>query len=108
MRGRVLASFNPESVSGLVSWPTHSCTYLYFRCGTESHLIHLCIATNEVCNMSQNRFHRRQAAATLLKMAKATTDPGVAAKLVEAAADLKDQAGELPAPTKPPDVLMEE
>jgi hypothetical protein len=34
-------------------------------------------------------------------MAKGTTDPGVAA-------DLKDQAGELPPPAKPPNVLMEE
>jgi hypothetical protein len=84
------------------------CTFLYFRCGTESHLIHLCIAASEVCNVSQNRFHTRQAAVALLKMAKATSDPGVAAKLVEAAADLKDQAGELPPPTKPPDVLTEE
>jgi hypothetical protein len=41
-------------------------------------------------------------------MAKSTSDPDLAAKLVGAAADLKDQAGELPAPTKPPDVLMEE
>jgi hypothetical protein len=32
----------------------------------------------------------------LLKMAKTTSDPRVAAGLVEAAADLKDQAGELP------------
>jgi hypothetical protein len=58
--------------------------------------------------VSENRFHPRQAAAALLKMAKATTDPGVAARLVEAAADLKDQAGELPPATKPPDVLTEE
>jgi hypothetical protein len=32
----------------------------------------------------------------LLKMAKTTSDPKVAVGLVEAAADLKDQAGELP------------
>jgi len=56
----------------------------------------------------QNRFHARQAAVALLRMAKATTDPGMAARLVEAAADLKEQAGELPPPIKPPDVLMEE
>jgi hypothetical protein len=49
-----------------------------------------------------------QCPAALLKMAKSTSDPDLAAKLVGAAADLKDQAGELPAPTKPPDVLMEE
>ena len=58
--------------------------------------------------MSENRYHTRQAAAALLKMAKTTSDPGVAARLVEAAADLKDQAGELPPPTKPPNVLTEE
>ena len=45
-----------------------------------------------------NRFHARQAALALLKMAKTTSDPQVAAGLVEAAADLKDQAGELPPP----------
>lgn len=47
---------------------------------------------------SNNRFHARQAALALLKMAKTTSDPKVAAGLVEAAADLKDQAGELPPP----------
>ena len=46
--------------------------------------------------MSQIRFHARQAAAALLKMARTTSDPGMAARLVEAAADLKDQAGESP------------
>ena len=60
--------------------------------------------------MSENRFHTRQAAAALLKMAQATTDPHVAAGLVEAAADLKDQAGELPPliTTKAPDVQRDE
>jgi hypothetical protein len=38
----------------------------------------------------------RQAAIVLLKLAKATPDPRLAAKLIEWAADLKDQAGELP------------
>ena len=46
--------------------------------------------------MFNNRFHARQAALALLKMAKTTSDPKIAAGLVEAAADLKDQAGELP------------
>jgi hypothetical protein len=57
----------------------------------------------------QNRFHTRQAALALLKMAKTTTDRRVAVGLVEAAADLKEQAGELPLPAsvKPPDVLEE-
>jgi hypothetical protein len=38
------------------------------------------------------------------------SDAGIAARLVEAAADLKDQAGELPPPVgaKLPDVQMEE
>jgi hypothetical protein len=46
--------------------------------------------------MSANRFHARQAAAALLKMAKTTSDPDLAANLVRVAADLKEQAGELP------------
>ena len=56
--------------------------------------------------MSQNHFHAREAAAALMKMAKATSDPKVAAGLVEAAANIKEQAGELPTPEshKPPDV----
>lgn len=59
--------------------------------------------------MAQNRFHTRQAAAVLLKMAQATTDPNLAARLVEAAAELKEQAGELPLPTSPkaPDIQGE-
>lgn len=58
--------------------------------------------------MSENRFHARQAAAALLKMAKTTSDPDLAAKLVRVAADLKDQAGELPPEIscKPPDVQI--
>jgi hypothetical protein len=53
-----------------------------------------------------NRFHTREAAAALLKMAKSTSDAKVAASLVEAAANLKDQAGDLPPPVSPraPDV----
>jgi len=60
--------------------------------------------------VSQNRFHARQAAAALLKMAKTTSDPKVAAGLIEAAANLKEQAGELPRAisVKPPDVQKEE
>jgi hypothetical protein len=46
--------------------------------------------------VSENRIHARQAALALLKMAKTTSDPNIAAGLVEIAADLKDQAGELP------------
>jgi hypothetical protein len=39
--------------------------------------------------LTETRYHARRAAAALLKMAKTTSD-------VEIAADLKDQAGELP------------
>ncbi len=59
--------------------------------------------------MANNRYHARQAAAALLKMAKATSDQEVAAGLIEAAANLKEQAGELPQPVSPkaPDVQTE-
>jgi len=59
--------------------------------------------------LSENRFHARQAAAALLKMAK-SIDPDMAASLVRVATDLKDQAGELPpeVSVKPPDVQTEE
>ena len=60
--------------------------------------------------MSQSRVHARQAAAALLKMAKTTSDPALAGRLVEAAADLKDQVGEAPPQIsiKPPDVKTED
>jgi hypothetical protein len=51
--------------------------------------------------VSKNHFHARQAAAALLKMAKATSDPNIAAGLIDVAATLKDQAGELPRPAGP-------
>ena len=56
--------------------------------------------------MSEIRYHARQAAVALLRMAKTTSDPDLAARLVEAAAELKDQAGELPLPisARAPDV----
>jgi hypothetical protein len=59
--------------------------------------------------VSEHRFHARQAALALLKMAMTTSDPKVAAGLIEAAADLKDQAGELPPSLSPkaPDVQTE-
>ena len=57
--------------------------------------------------MSDNHFHSRKAAAALLKMARVTSDPDLAAKLVQAAADLKDQAGELPPPVSMPDALTD-
>jgi len=62
-----------------------------------------------ICTVSENRYHARQAAVALLKMAKTTSDPGLSARLIEAAAELKDQAGELPPPVSPkaPDVQMD-
>jgi len=39
----------------------------------------------------------REAAATLLRMAKTTKDPRVASGLIQRAADLKDRTSELPA-----------
>ena len=58
--------------------------------------------------MSENRYHARQAAAALLKMAKTTSNARTAARLVEAAADLKEHAGELPTADSPraPDVKL--
>ena len=62
------------------------------------------------CTVSKNRYHVREAAAALLKMARTTSDPAVAAGLIEAAANLKDEVGELPPPVsiKAPDVQPEE
>jgi hypothetical protein len=51
--------------------------------------------------MTKNGFHTRQAAAALLKMARATSDPNVAARLVDAAVELQEQAGELRPPRSP-------
>ncbi|QHO77898.1 hypothetical protein ACH79_40240 [Bradyrhizobium sp. CCBAU 051011] len=60
--------------------------------------------------MSQNRFHARKAAAALLKMAKVSSDPALAGRLVEAAADLKDHVGEAPPPVsvKAPDIRTDD
>ena len=63
-----------------------------------------------VCvSVSKNRFHAREAAAALLKMAKITSDPAIAVGLNEAAAKLKDEAGELPpqVSARAPDVQPE-
>ena len=46
--------------------------------------------------VSRFNYFAREAAATLLRMAKTTKDPAVAAGLVQRAADLKDRTGELP------------
>jgi hypothetical protein len=61
-----------------------------------------------ICVVSDNRYHARQAAVVLLKMAQATADPTFAAKLVDRAADLKDRVGELPPPAETPQTLREE
>jgi hypothetical protein len=58
--------------------------------------------------MPDNHYYSRQAAAALLKMAKSTSDPKVAAGLINAAADLKDQAGDLPPTLKSKDILTEQ
>jgi hypothetical protein len=59
--------------------------------------------------VSENCYHAREAAAALLKLAKTTSDPAVAAGLIEAAANLKDHIGELPplGSAKAPDVQPE-
>jgi len=69
----------------------------------------VCAANIGVCFVSKNRFHAREAAAALLKMAKTTSDPAVAVGLIEAAAKLKDEAGELPprVSARAPDVQPE-
>ncbi|GGI30834.1 hypothetical protein GCM10010987_61410 [Bradyrhizobium guangdongense] len=46
--------------------------------------------------VSRFNYFAREAAATLLRMARTTKDPSVAAGLVQRAADLKDRTGELP------------
>lgn len=51
--------------------------------------------------MPDNHYHARQAAAALLKMAKVTSDRETAARLIEMAAHLKEQVGELPPPMTP-------
>jgi hypothetical protein len=56
--------------------------------------------------MPQNRYYAREAAAALLKMAQMTSDPNIAAALIQIAASLKEQIGELPPPVtqRAPDV----
>jgi hypothetical protein len=60
--------------------------------------------------VSKNHYHAREAAAALLRMAKATSDPAVAAGLIEAAAKIRDEAGELSPQmsAKAPDVQPED
>ena len=79
---------------------------LYFRCGTEFAALRYEPNDGAVYFVSKNHYHAREAAAALLKMARAASDPAVAAGLIEVAAKLQDQAGELPPPVsaKAPDV----
>jgi len=60
--------------------------------------------------VSKNHYHARETAAALLRMAKATSDPAVAAGLIEAAAKIRDEAGELSPQmsAKAPDVQPED
>jgi hypothetical protein len=85
----------------------HFCTFAAER---NRMFLSLGLQGEELRTVSHIRFHARQAAVALLKMAKATSDPRIAAGLLDAAADLKDQVGELPPPisVRPPDVQTEE
>ncbi len=60
--------------------------------------------------MTNDHIHAREAVAALLMMSKYTSDPAVAAKLVEMAATIKDHVGELPLPTnrRSPDTQTED
>jgi hypothetical protein len=75
------------------------CEILHFRCGTESRFLHSFHYRNlgTVGIMFKNYF-ARQAAAVLLKFAKTTSDPHVAAALVDKAADMKDRVEKQPPP----------
>jgi len=69
----------------------------------------LSYSSNQVSITVNESVAKRRAAAALLRMAKSTTDLKVAARFIEAAADLKDEAGDLPVPvsSKAPDVQDE-
>jgi hypothetical protein len=55
--------------------------------------------------VSGSQSHERHLAALVLKMARATSDPRLAARLIQVAADFKDKAGELPTPASSPKAL---
>jgi hypothetical protein len=55
--------------------------------------------------VSRLQYFAREAAASLLMMATTTSNPGVAAGLIQRAADLKERADELPA--SDPDAIAE-
>ena len=73
---------------------------MHLCCGTESRFSESCLLAGEwgVYGTVFKHHFARQAAAALLKFAKATSDPQVAAALVEKAADLKDRLDGLPPP----------
>ncbi len=58
--------------------------------------------------MSSHSKFAREAAATLLKLAKTVSDPQAAAGFAERAADLKDLIGERPTPSLETDVLRKD
>jgi hypothetical protein len=57
--------------------------------------------SGELHTVAKFRSHARKAAATLLTMAKTTSDPKVAARLIDAAASLQEEAWELTGEPKP-------
>lgn len=92
-------TFTSHLPSAAGGFPVPFCTLLYFRCGTESDGLSQATGANKNWNkrtVSDKHFHAREAAAALLKMAKTTSNPDIVSGLVQAAADLKEQAGELP------------
>jgi hypothetical protein len=106
----LIAAGGFRSAGGFMRSIDTQCAFLHFRCGTESLFHHLEGKGSEgILQLARERFHARRAAAALLKMAKLASDPDLAAKLVTGAANLKEQAGELPPPVsiKPPGVQMD-
>ena len=78
-----------DTVCGFVSTP---------RNGTTGRFIYQ-VKNSVRYPVANDHIHAREAAAALLMMSKYTSDPAVAARLVEMAATIKDHVGELPLPT---------
>jgi hypothetical protein len=68
------------------------CTILHIK--PERYLLRAVVRLG--VSVHSNRYHARQAALALLKMAKSASDAKLAANLIDLAANLKEQAGELP------------
>ncbi|HJY88765.1 MAG TPA: hypothetical protein VJ255_00730 [Candidatus Acidoferrum sp.] len=65
--------------------------------------------TKDVRTRGPEPVSRSRAAAAMLRMAQSTSDPVLASKLIDLAAHLKEQAGELPVPfTEAPDLQPKE